>query len=91
MPDSSRFIVNQLTFPIEQGETNSLQAIDFCMSKNGGQTFSNFSRVDLQSNNKRQNRINFWAKGMANEFTPQFRFWGNGRFVAKDGVTRIFQ
>jgi hypothetical protein len=91
MPDSSRFVVNNLTFPIEQGEINSLQSVDFCMSKNGSQTFSNFSRVDLLANNQRQNRINFWGKGIANEFTPQFRFWGNGRFVATNGVTRIFQ
>lgn len=91
LPDSSRFIINNLSFHVEQGEYSSLQAIDFSFSKDNGASFSNYERIDLSTTGKRQRRINFWNKGMALNFTPQFRFYGLGRFIAVDGVMSYYQ
>ncbi len=91
MPDSSRFIVNNLTFPLEQGNSAEIERIDFSFSVDGGQTFTGYEGVQLNRLAHRQNRIDFWNKGMANDFIPQFRFWGQGRFVLGNGVTSIYQ
>jgi hypothetical protein len=91
LPDSSRFIINNLSFHVEQGEYRSLQAIDFSFSKDNGNSFSSYDRRDLSITGLRQRRINFWNKGAALNFTPQFRFYGSGRFVASDGVVSYYQ
>lgn len=91
LPDSSQFIVNNLNFTLEQGEEADIQRIDFSFSIDGGASFSDYEGYELNRLGKRQNRIDFWNKGMANDFVPQFRFWGQGRFVATDGVMSIYQ
>ncbi len=91
MPDSSRFVINNLTFPIEEGEYSDLQAVDFSFSKDNGNSFSSYERIDLSATGFRQRRINFWNKGMALNFTPQFRFYGNGRFLAANGTVSYYQ
>lgn len=91
MPDSSRFIINNLTFPLEQGEYSDLQAVDFSFSKDNGASFSSYERIDLSKTGFRNRRINFWNKGMAINFTPQFRFWGKGRFVGTSGTLSYYQ
>lgn len=91
LPDSSRFIVNNLTFPIEQGEYGDLQAIDFSFSKDNGNSFSSYERIDLSKTGFRQRRINYWNKGIALNFTPQFRFYGKGRFVGTNGTVSYYQ
>jgi hypothetical protein len=91
LPDSSRFVVNNLTFTLEQGEDADLQRIDFSFSIDGGNSFTSYEGHELNAIGRRQNRIDFWNKGMANDFVPQFRFWGTGRFVATNGLTSIYQ
>jgi hypothetical protein len=91
MPDNSRFIINNLTFQIEQGEYQALQALDFSFSKDNGNSFSSYERIDLSQTGFRQQRVNFWNKGMALNFTPQFRFYGKGRFVVTDGSMGYYQ
>lgn len=91
LPDSSRFIINNLTFQIEQGEYSDLQAVDFSFSKDNGASFSSYERINLSTTGFRQRRINFWNKGLALNFTPQFRFYGKGRFIAADGQMSIYQ
>lgn len=91
MPDSTRFIVNNLTFPIEQGEYRDLQAVDFSFSKDNGNSFSSYQRIDLTKTGFRQRRINFWNKGMALNFTPQFRFYGHGRYIGANGTVSYYQ
>lgn len=91
MPDSSRFIINNLTFQIEQGEYRALQAVDFSFSKDNGNSFSSCERIDLSKTGLRQRRINFRNKGMALNFTPKFSFSGNGRFMAADGAMSYYQ
>jgi hypothetical protein len=91
LPDSSPFCVNNHSFIMEQGDANSIQAIDLSMSKDGGVNFSNIYRLNNFPAGMRRNRINFWNMGRANDYTPQFRFWGTGRFVVGNGVTSIYQ
>lgn len=91
MADSSRFIINNLTFQIEQGEYRDLQALDFSFSKDNGKSFSSYERIDLSKTGLRQRRINFWNKGIALNFTPQFRFYGKGRFLAGNGTMSYYQ
>lgn len=101
MPDASRFGVNNLTFTIEQGtQYNSLDPIDsyeipqrvgLSVSKNGGESFGTIWTKDLNPPGKYRNRLIYWNLGAANDFVPQFRFWGLGRFVATDGLVSIYQ
>lgn len=105
MPDQSRFVVNNVSFTMEQGEipyTNSLlqpvltgitniPRVDFTMSKDGGANFSNTVSKDLNNKGLRQNRLRFYRCGIANDFVPQFRFFGFGRFVVTDGLVEIYQ
>lgn len=91
MPDSSRFVATNASFTLEQGEDSDLQAIDMSISKDGGQSFSNYSRKDLNAKGYRQNRLNWWDMGITNDLVAQFRFWGYGRFVATDGFVSVYQ
>lgn len=63
--------------------------VDMSFSKNGNQSFSNVVGRELNPRGQYQNQIRWWRMGQANEFTPQLRFWGFQRFVAKDGVAEV--
>lgn len=98
LPDSSRFIVNNLTFTLEQGtDPNNYNnftytpRVDLTVSKDGGETFGSTVSKNINPIGIRKNRLIFWNLGAANDFTPQFRFWGFGRFVATDGLTSMYQ
>jgi hypothetical protein len=91
LPDGSDFIVNHLTFTLEQGENSSISRIDFSRSIDGGASFSNYEGYELQPLGQRRNRFDIEGQGMANDFIPQFRFWGSGRFIATDGLVGIYQ
>jgi len=63
--------------------------VDLSFSKNGNESFSNVVGDDLNPQGRYQNQIRWWNLGQANELTPQLRFWGFQRFVAKDGVAEV--
>lgn len=91
LPNNSPFVVNNLNFTVEEGESQTVQRVDFSFSKDGGQSFSSTFSKDLNTTANRLNRIQFWNMGRANEFIPQFRFWSNGRFVVGDGTMSFYQ
>lgn len=98
MPDSSRFIVNALTFPVEQGQqlgTNSApyneMVVDLAISVDGGQSFGNYARNKFNHPARRPNRLYWWNLGMSNELVFQFRFWGHYRFLATNGEASYYQ
>ncbi len=91
LPDSTSFIVNNVVFPIEQGVSDSLQVIDWSVSKNGGQSFSNSARKVMNQQGKRRSILEFGPYGMGNDFTMQFKFFGKGRFVFGDGQMSYYQ
>lgn len=136
MPNTSPFVVNNLTFIVEQGvdstplnpiyygpqqlitenddliitqggqiittENNiipfqlgnaggQLPAVDLSISNDGGDTFSNFYRMNLNPLGNRKNRFIYYSLGWCNEFTAQFRFWSNGRIVVSNGTMDYYQ
>lgn len=102
LPDATRFIVNNVNFPIEQGQgvstsvdangnAISTQFIDISVSRDGGVTFGNNYRKTLNPFAVRPNRFNVWSLGSANEITFQFRFLGYNRFVFTDGEISVYQ
>lgn len=67
------------------------QKVALSVSKDGGQSFGTIWSKELNQEGKRKNRLIYWNLGAANDFVPQFRFWGLGRFVATDGIVSIYQ
>lgn len=91
LPDSTRFVVNNINYVIEQGETDGISAIDYSVSKDGGVTFGNEARKTLNPLGNRRSRLNFWNYGAGNDFTMQYKFWGPGRFVVGNGELSYYQ
>jgi hypothetical protein len=92
------FRVTDLGFTIEQGVTNYdyqvngtpiLPRVDLSISTDGGESFGNYISQTLNPIGKKINKLQWWQLGMANDFTPQFRFWGMGRFVVNNGIVNI--
>lgn len=69
------------------GTTNlSLPHVDLSISTDGGASFGNEWAYYLPPIGQRKNRLMWWQCGIANDWVPQFKFWGMGRFVATDGT-----
>lgn len=71
--------------------TLASEAIDLSVSRDGGESFGNSIRRDMNPVGKRKSRFIFQRLGRANDVTFQIRFIGYGRFVALDGVLEIYQ
>jgi hypothetical protein len=67
----------------------SLPHVDLSISTDGGASFGNEWAYYLPPIGHRKNRLMWWQIGIANDFVPQFKFWGMGRFVATDGVVNV--
>ncbi len=89
--DQSRFICNNASFTMMQGESSSIQVCDYRISYDGGFNFSSDKRITLKPLGNRQNLFIAYNLGMSNSITSQIRFYGNGPFVASDGVFNIYQ
>lgn len=63
--------------------------VDLSVSWDGGASFSSDMPYELPGLGQRKNRIMWWQLGVFNDFTPQFKFWGLGRFVATDGILNV--
>jgi hypothetical protein len=90
-PNSSSFAVNNLTFPMECGEDLTDARVDLTVSRDGGATFGNAAHYDMSAQGVRKSKVVFWNLGVTNDFVPQFRFWGEGRFVCFDGQMEVYQ
>lgn len=64
----------------------SLPHVDLSISTDGGASFGTEWAYYLPPVGHRKNRLMWWQIGIANDFVPQFKFWGLGRFVATDGM-----
>lgn len=67
------------------------QTVNLSVSKNGGESFGTIWQKDLNTLGNFRNRLIYWNLGAANDFVPQFRFFGLGRFVVTDGLVSIYQ
>jgi hypothetical protein len=70
---------------------NVAPIVDLAISNDGGYVFSNYDQMTLNSLGVRKNRFIYYNLGWSNEFTPQFRMFSLGRFVAGDGTVSIYQ
>lgn len=91
LPTRLPFIVNSLTFPIEQGENILNARVDLSCSSDGGITFGNEKGVYFNAYAKRRNIFKFYNLGRYNEVIFQFKFWGFNRFVLTNGVAEVTQ
>jgi hypothetical protein len=91
MPDRLPFIINNVTFPIEQGTNEEDSRVDLCSSSDGGVSFGNSIGINLNKTGSRRNIFKFYNLGRYNEVIFQFRFWGMGRFVLTNGVADVIQ
>jgi hypothetical protein len=89
--DASGFVVNSLTFTVEQGENKEPARIDLSISRDGGVSFGNKTGIELNPFAERKNKLIFWNLGYANDFVPKFEFWGFNRFVMTDGIVSVFK
>lgn len=64
----------------------SLPHVDLSISTDGGASFGNEWAYHLPAIGHRKNRLMWWQAGIANDFVPQFKFWGLNRFVVTDGI-----
>lgn len=67
----------------------SLPRVDLSISTDGGASFGNEWPYYLPPIGLRKNRLMWWQTGIANDYVPQFKFWGFGRFVATDGIANV--
>lgn len=130
LKDSTYFISNSITFPIEQGNDPNFPGsllewiaaedgtsitsegesqdyyisigservvdpyvprVDLSISRDGSESFSNYTQKELNPLGKRKNRVVFWGQGAANDMVPQFRFWSKFRVVVGEGQASIYQ
>jgi hypothetical protein len=70
---------------------NTVPSVDLTISVDGGQNFGSSWRMELNPLGRRPNKLMWWGLGMSNDLVQQFRFWGLGKFVVKDGITGVYQ
>ena len=63
--------------------------VDFAVSRDGAESFSNFVPYFMNSQSHRANRMIFWRVGVANDLTIQFRFWSLDRVAATNGLVQL--
>lgn len=83
-PTDFNFLIDQNNLVI-----NILPRVDLSVSYDGGASFSSDFPYVLPSLGQRRNRLMWWQLGAFNDFTPQFKFWGLGRFVCTDGILNV--
>ena len=91
LPDRSRFVINSFSFPVEMGEPTIPQNAYLSLSFDGGQSFGASKSYSFNPQGVAQNRLIWWQCGSGNEVMPQFRWYGNSRFVAKNGEVMLYQ
>lgn len=67
------------------------EVIDLAVSRDGGESFGNSWRQNMNHTGKRRSRFIYQRGGQANDLTCQLRFSGYGRFVAFDGIVEAYQ
>lgn len=96
LPSQRRFILRSVGFTLEQGQTNpsngATAAVDLSISRDGGYSFGNHSRNEMNLSGNYLSRFVWQRLGAANDITCQFRFSGFQRFiVADDGLAEVYQ
>lgn len=95
LPSQRYFVIRSVAFTIEQGLTNPLDGatagVDMAISRDGGQSFGNNVRIDINPSGSYQNRFIYQRCGFANDASFKFQFSGYNRFIATDGLVEVYQ
>ncbi|NTU69255.1 hypothetical protein HGB13_00280 [bacterium] len=92
--DSSTFIVNNLTFTIEQGNaegTTLSPSVELTVSMDGGKTFSYKAISYMLNKASGLSKIMFWNLGYANDAVFRIDFISEGRVAATNGLASIIR
>ena len=65
--------------------------VDLSVSRDGGASFGNSWRLDMNQTGNRKSRMIWQRLGQANDVTLQIRFNGPIRFIAFDGLLQVYQ
>lgn len=74
-----------LNFPLAQA------GVDLSVSNDGGQTFGNSWRLNMNKDGKGKSLFIYRQLGRANDKTFMYKFWGFKRFVALEGIAEVYQ
>lgn len=66
------------------------EVVDLSISRDGGESFGNSIRLNMNPTGRRRSRFIWQRLGQANDTSYQIRFSGFGRFVAFDGIVEIY-
>ena len=96
LPSQRPYIIRSLGFTVEQGQLNPTSnitaATDLSISRDGGVSFGNSIRLEMNLSGDYKSRFIWQRCGFANDTTAQFRFYGLGRWVVvDDGIAEIYQ
>ncbi len=69
----------------------SSAGVDLSMSNDGGETFGNSWRLNMNHTGKRKSLFIYRQLGRVNDRSFQLRFWGFDRFLCTDGVMEMYQ
>lgn len=64
--------------------------VDLSISKDGGMTFSNYVRRNLQPLGHRQNILKWGTMGQSNDLIVKLHFWGMSAFVVNDAILEMY-
>jgi len=87
--NDDQFIVNNIKLQLEQGIDDLPTRVDLSVSRDGGYSFNNVETRSLKAKGNRKNQLRYWRLGRSNDFTPQFRFWSDDRFVITNGTAEV--
>jgi hypothetical protein len=88
-PDNKPFLLNKIDLQMEQGATDEDSCVMLAISKDGGESYGNNVRYDLNPLGKRRNMVTYYVNTRANDLTMQFRFYSKGRVVVTNGTMEI--
>lgn len=91
VPNGDLFVVQNVHITMEQGFSRPIQVIDVSASNDGGYTYKNITRKELNPLGDRQNTFNIWDLGSYNDCNLKFGFLGFERFVINDAQVSIYQ
>lgn len=63
--------------------------VDLSISRDGGQTFGNSVRKNMNPTGKAKSLFIYRQLGRLNDSSTQLRFWGMKRFVVTDGIVEV--
>lgn len=74
-----------------QDRRDRVPKVMLSISVDGSVNFGSRQAIELNPFGRRMNKLMWYRLGASNDLTQQFHFSGFGRFVARDGVTGIYQ